>query len=176
MVDIKGLVTNKWTLAAAGAGGGYFVGKKYVKTNGGIYGALGGALAGYIAGRLLEPKRQLTELEYRAAAAQVAANPQTVLQGDGLDDYVDVDEWDEPVATVPPGASTYAQRVAQVEHDAAAAVRSPPRGDPANLDDLNSDWNAGGSLGGGLGADLDDQTLSALEEESRRGGGGNGRV
>jgi hypothetical protein len=176
-VDIKSPVMNKWTLAAAGAGGGYLVGRKYIKRkHGTIYGTIGGALAGYIAGRILEPKapatRVLTEAEVQAAAAQIARQRQQQIDGDGMGDYVDMDDdvGQDPVAYAPPGASAYAQRSARVQRDTAAAMRRPPRSSPENTEDLSAGWNGdNGSLGGGLGDYADDRELDELIENAKGG-------
>lgn len=168
-IDIKSMLTNKWTLAAAGAGGGYVVGKKYIKKKrADVYGALGGALAGYVLGRVLEPKQpaQLTDAEYAAAARQVTEQPKTQMQG-SFDEYVDME--DDPVTELPPGASVYAHKAAKVQRDAQAAMRQPPRHDVANTEDLSEGWNgAGGSLGGGLGDSTSDDEIDELIAQAQR--------
>lgn len=162
-IDIKGTLTNKWVLAAAGAGGGYIAGGKYIKKKrGNTYGAIGGALAGYLLGKLLEPKQQA----FQPTPEQVAAAQQTQIpqqQYEGVGDYVEFDEEPENVAYVPPGTSSNAHQRAAAEREARAAVQPPPPGDPTNLSDLSEGWNgAGGSLSGGWGEYVDDDELDAL--------------
>lgn len=166
-MDVKTLLTNPLVTGAAGGIGGYFVGKKYIKKNGGIYGALGGALAGYVVGRLVAPKRPTQTGLPAAAARSVSGNPE-------LGEYGDFVEFDDVQPVTMPGASAYhsPSQAAQVARDAAEAVQPPPPDAVESTADLSEGWNGDmGSMSGGLGEGASDDELDELIAQAQPGYG-----
>jgi hypothetical protein len=132
------------------AAGGFFIGPKYVKEHGKVLGALGGVAAGLLLQHFMAPKAVAP-----APVPQQQLPPQPMEAQAGFDDYVDLDDNDEPASV-------------NVPMPRGPGVRSNRVMPQAGKLEADSGWDNNG----GWGAAADDAEIDDLLRQAKRGNGG----
>jgi len=161
-MDFKGFLMHPLVLTGAAGAVGYYIGPKYHKESGRLYGVIAGAGLGYLLSRWLAPKLA------SQPPAQLPQAQQEEEEENIFGDYIDIDAYDDVRPLRAPQAPPAAFRQPPPQQ----AAPPPPAVD--DLSDLSEGWGNGlGSFSGALGGGTSDRELDEImrvaEAKQRRG-------